>query len=72
MHKYSKLLRMNLASPMGKVLNFVVLGLHFCFTCSFGTIFFLLVGPGRGNTAVNTLKNAKGVEFPPQIARTLE
>ena len=38
-HKYSKLLRMNLASPMGKVLNFVVLGLHFCFTCSFGTIF---------------------------------
>ena len=42
MHKYSKLLRMNLASPMRKVLNFVVLGLHFCFTCSFGTILFFI------------------------------
>lgn len=38
-HKYSKLLRMNLTSPMRKVLNFVVLGLRFCFTCLFGTIF---------------------------------
>ena len=37
MHKYGKLPRMNPTSPMRRVLNFVVFGLHLCLTCSFGT-----------------------------------